>query len=70
MERELIKYLKQKRKEYGLTQQECAVKAGVSYAFLKNLEQGKKTLQMDKVNQVLQLFGARLGVVSKNELEK
>jgi len=69
MERDLIRFLKQKRKEFRLTQQECARKAGVSYGFIKNLEQGKKTLQMDKVNQVLQLFGAQLGVVNESELQ-
>ncbi|MCZ6521346.1 MAG: transcriptional regulator, partial [Bacteroidetes bacterium] len=54
---------KQQRRLVGLTQPECAHKAWVSVAFLRNLEQGKKTLQMDKVNQVLKLFGGQLGVV-------
>ncbi|HEY5746465.1 MAG TPA: type II toxin-antitoxin system Y4mF family antitoxin [Chryseolinea sp.] len=63
MEPDLIKFVKQMRKQLGLTQVECAMKAGVGLMFLRNLEQGKKSLRMDKVNQVLQLFGAKLGVV-------
>jgi len=63
MEQDLIKFVKQMRKQFGLTQVECARKAGVGLMFLRDLEQGKKSLRMDKVNQVLQLFGAKLGVV-------
>lgn len=63
MEQDLIKFVKQMRKQFGLTQVECARKAGVGLMFLRDLEQGKKSLRMDKVNQVLQLFGARLGVI-------
>ena len=63
MEQDLIKFVKQMRKQLGLTQVECAMKAGVGLMFLRDLEQGKKSLRMDKVNQVLQLFGAELGVI-------
>ena len=63
MEHDLIKFVKQMRKQLGLTQVDCAMKAGVGLMFLRNLEQGKKSLRMDKVNQVLQLFGAKLGVI-------
>ena len=59
---DLVTYVKSMRKQLGLTQVECAMKAGVGLMFLRDLEQGKKSLRMDKVNQVLQLFGARLGV--------
>ncbi len=55
------------RKQFGLTQVECAKKAGVGLMFIRDLEQGKKSLRMDKVNQVLQLFGAELGVIRQNE---
>lgn len=65
MEQDLIKFVKQMRKQFGLTQVECARKAGVGLMFLRDLEQGKKSLRMDKVNQVLQLFGARLGVIRR-----
>lgn len=67
MEQDLIKFVKQMRKTLGLTQVECARKAGVGLMFLRDLEQGKKSLRMDKVNQVLQLFGARLGVIKLNK---
>lgn len=66
MEHNLIKFVKQMRKLHGLTQVECARKAGVGLMFLRDMEQGKQSLRMDKVNQVLQLFGARLGVVEQN----
>ncbi len=56
----LTTYVKAKRKEFGLTQQDESMKSGVGLRFVRELEQGKETLRMDKVNQVLQLFGASL----------
>ena len=56
-------YVKSKRKEFGLTQEDVSMKSGVGLRFLRELEQGKETLRMDKVNQVLLLFGAELGPV-------
>lgn len=53
-------YLKNKRKQFNLTQQQLAEKAGVGLRFIRDLEQGKITLRMDKVNQVLKLFGQEL----------
>lgn len=55
-------FVKQKRKEFNLTQQELASKAGVGLRFIRDLEQGKETLRLDKVNQVLTLFGKQAGV--------
>ena len=55
-------YVKTKRKSLGLSREEFAQKAGVGLRFLRELEQGKETLKMDKVNQVLKLFGMQLGV--------
>ncbi|MEJ6981741.1 helix-turn-helix transcriptional regulator [Pedobacter sp. P351] len=63
----LSNYLKQKRKAFGFTQEDLAVKAGVGLRFIREIEQGKTTLRMDKVNQVLALFGAQLGVISKQK---
>ena len=60
---ELSKHLKLKRKQNRLTQTELAMKAGVGLRFVRDLEQGKATLRMDKVNDVLRLFGEELGVV-------
>lgn len=59
----LIEFIKEKRKALGLTQQDLADKAGVGLRFLRELEQGKATLRLDKVNQVLALFGHELGPV-------
>lgn len=61
----LSDYLKKKRKSLNLTQEDLASKAGVGLRVVREMEQGKPTLRMDKVNQVLMLFGAELGVVSK-----
>ena len=57
----LSDFLKDKRKRLNLTQQQLAEKAGVGLRFIRDLEQGKTTLRMDKVNQVLKLFGHELG---------
>jgi y4mF family transcriptional regulator len=56
-------FVKRQRKIHGLTQMELSRKAGVGLRFVRDLEQGKTTLRMDKVNQVLQLFGKILGPV-------
>lgn len=61
MENKLSRFLKKKRKEHSLTQVELADKAGVGLRFIRELEQGKSSLRMDKVNQVLLLFGHELG---------
>lgn len=56
----LSKYVKERRKEYGLTQVDLSRKSGVGLRFVRELEQGKETLRLDKVNQVLALFGAEM----------
>ena len=63
----LAGHIKAKRKKYGLTQVDLATRAGVGLRFVRDLEQGKKTLRMDKVNDVLALFGESLGPVKTNE---
>ncbi len=57
---QLAKYVKEMRKLYGLTQIDLSQKAGVGLRFVRELEQGKETLRLDKVNQVLALFGAEM----------
>jgi len=57
----LSQFVKEKRKSLGLTQEELSLKAGVGLRFVREMEQGKQSLQMDKVNQVLKLFGYELG---------
>lgn len=63
---ELSEFVKEKRSTVKLTQPELAEKAGVGLRFIRELEQGKKTLRLDKVNQVLQLFGNQIGAVPTN----
>ncbi|RRA89293.1 type II toxin-antitoxin system Y4mF family antitoxin [Paenimyroides viscosum] len=58
-------FVKQKRKELRLTQEDLALNAGVGLRFVRDLEQGKKTLRMDKVNDILALFGKEVGVIDK-----
>lgn len=53
-------FVKQKRKELKLTQEDLTLNAGVGLRFVRDLEQGKKTLRLDKVNDVLALFGKKL----------
>jgi y4mF family transcriptional regulator len=60
----LSNFVKSKRKLAKITQVELAEKAGVGLRFVRDLEQGKATLRMDKVNDVLILFGAALGPVT------
>ena len=48
--------VKRLRKQYGLTQEDLALKSGVGLNFVREMEQGKPTVRLDKVNQVLNLF--------------
>ena len=50
-------FIKQERKKAGLTQVEFAMRSGLGLRFVKELEQGKKTVRLDKVNQALGMFG-------------
>jgi len=70
MSKKLIQFLKERRKMLGLTQEELAEKAGVGLRFIRDLEQGKETLRMDKVNQVLALFGHELVPVELKNIEE
>lgn len=60
-------FVKVKRKELRLTQEDLALHAGVGLKFVRDLEQGKKTLRLDKVNDVLALFGTEVGVIDKTD---
>ena len=53
----IAEFVKMKRKKLGMTQVVLADRAGVGLRFLRELEQGKTNLRLDKVNQVLQMFG-------------
>ncbi len=61
----LSQQVKALRKQYGLTQEDLSYKSGVGLRFVRDLEQGKKTLRMDKTNAILALFGKELGVVEQ-----
>jgi y4mF family transcriptional regulator len=65
----LSQFVKSKRKSVGLTQEELSYKSGVGLRFIRELEQGKVSLQMNKVNQVLALFGHELSPtpIDRNE---
>ena len=54
------------RKENGLTQEDLAMKSGVGLCFVRNLEQGKLSLRMDKVNQLLDLFNYELTATKRS----
>lgn len=62
---QLSQTVKRLRKEYGLTQEELALKSGVGLNFVRNLEQGKPSLRMDKVNLLLDLFNYTLSATPK-----
>ena len=63
MSNTLSSYVKEMSKQFGLTQVDLAAKSGVGLRFVRELEQGKETLRLDKVNQVLLLFGQEIGPV-------
>lgn len=65
----IAQYVKEMRKKYKLTQVDLSEKAGVGLRFVRELEQGKTTLRLDKVNKVFELFGSECGPVPINEME-
>jgi y4mF family transcriptional regulator len=65
----ISEFVKSKRKAVKLTQPELAEKAGVGLRFLRDLEQGKESLRLDKVNQVLKMFGYQVGAVIFKEID-
>ena len=65
----LAKFIKAKRKEFGLTQVDLSQKSGVGLRFVREVEQGKETLRLDKVNQVLVLFGAEMAPMKISEIQ-
>lgn len=67
MNTSLSDFVKEKRKQLNLTQVELAERAGVGLRFVRELEQGKQSVRLDKVNQVLALFGSQIGVIKKVE---
>lgn len=70
MQPNLSQFIKAKRKEAKLTQQEFAERADVALTVVRKIEQGKENLSLSKVNQVLLMFGHRLNPVNIKEIEK
>ena len=58
--------VKMLRMQYNLTQEELALKSGVGLRFVRDLEQGKETLRLDKVNQLLDFFNYEMVATQKN----
>jgi y4mF family transcriptional regulator len=58
-------FVSKRRKSLGMTQRDLADRAGVGLRFVRELEQGKRTLRLDKVNQVLALFGHEMGPMQR-----
>ena len=52
----IAKFIKENRKSAGLTQEEFAIRSGLGLRFVRELEQGKETVRMDKVNAALAMF--------------
>lgn len=53
----IAQFIKESRKQVGLTQEEFALRSGLGLRFVRELEQGKTTVRMDKVNIALGMFG-------------
>ena len=68
--KQLAKFVKERRKEVNLTQEEFAEKSGVALTVIRKIEQGKTNLNMDKVNLVLRMFGHELAPVNSRELSE
>lgn len=68
--RDLATFVKERRKEVNLTQEEFAERAGVALTVLRKIEQGKTNLNLDKVNLILELFGHELAPVNRKEIER
>lgn len=64
----LAKFVKERRREVKLTQEEFAERTGVALTVIRKIEQGKTNLGMDKVNLVLRMFGHELAPVNSKEI--
>ncbi len=66
----LEQFIKEERKRNALTQEDLARMTGVGLRFIRDMEQGKKTLRLDKINQVLAAFGTEMVPRPKGEGSK
>lgn len=60
----IAEFVKKRRKQLKLTQEEFALRAGVALVVIRKIEQGKENLNLSKVNQVLKMFGHTLGPIN------
>ena len=70
MKTTLSSTVKELRKKNKLTQEDLAIKSGLGLRFVRDLEQGKPTLRLDKVNQLLELFGYEMQPTRYNNNDK
>jgi len=68
--KKLGKEIQQLRKQSGLTQVKFSKRVGVGLRFIRDLEQGKASVRLDKVNQVLEFLGYHLELVSDHASRK
>ena len=68
--RKLSDFVKERRREVNLTQEEFAERAGVALTVIRKIEQGKTNMNLDKVNLVLKMFGHELAPVKSKELSE
>lgn len=68
--KQLSAFVKERRKEVNLTQEEFAERTGIALTVIRKIEQGKTNLNMDKVNLVLQMFGHELAPVKSKDLNE
>lgn len=66
----LSEFVKERRKEVNLTQEEFAERTGVALTVIRKIEQGKTNLNLDKVNLVLSMFGHELAPINQKEIER
>ena len=67
MKTNLSATVKMLRKQYNITQEDLSIKSGVGLRFVRDLEQGKQTLRLDKVNQLLDFFNYEMAAVEKEK---
>ena len=70
MKNNLSATVKMLRKQYNITQEDLSIKSGVGLRFVRDLEQGKQTLRLDKVNQLLDFFNYEIAPVEKESAER
>ena len=63
-------FVKERRKEVNLKQEEFAERAGIALTVVRKIEQGKTNMNLDKVNRVLRMFGHELGPVNSKDLSE